>query len=571
MDIATQYNFEEASISNGNLYNYAFNEYDAKLSSLTGPLPTVGNPGPNNNTPSISFNANQQQYITINPQTTTANGLSFSTWIYLSNSNSMFLPPSVIFDFINNQFNMDISMIIQNGLIVLFLYGYMQTPTNSTDRGYNSPVLLPGDVWSSCYSQSIFFPMELNYIANWFHITWTLANPYGWNIYVNGVLIATFSQAPYPASVLRQNMYIGRYCPNNPVYGSGQTIMFMDGSIADFRIYDSVLTQSDVTSIFTQSTKSPYSADILNKGISEMYTPIFCNIMPTDNNFNSCKNCNFGGDLRINKQSVSNGEDDCINNCKNNNMCTSYSYNTSTNNCKQYSDFPQQIFSGVSNINSGYNLGFPFSFNNLASSQQENIENKCALQYTNNIFTPTKEIDLGKCLSIVNEDGNYSYLNYNPECVFKIYQKNEIKTKVSELAPNYITNNEFIQSAGDPVIDKYKTKYESYITDKVQLSNINNVMSKSDNNFDQQYIDTVHDENNILGNEYLKSIKREMEPIINLSKKVTKKIHMQKILDEMIEGFDNNNNINIKHKFLRFIIFIVIILIIFVTIYNICK
>jgi hypothetical protein len=144
----------------------------------------------------------------------------------------------------------------------------MQTPTNSNDGGYATPVLLANDVWTNCYSHSIFFPMDLNYIANWFHFTWTLTNPFGWNIYINGVLLATFSQAPYPAQVLRENMYIGRYCPNNPVFGSGQTIMFMDGSIADFRIYDSVLTQNDVTSIFTQSTKSPYSADILNKGIS---------------------------------------------------------------------------------------------------------------------------------------------------------------------------------------------------------------------------------------------------------------------------------------------------------------
>jgi len=571
MDIVTQYNFEEASINNGNLYNYAFNEYDAQLSSLTGPLPTVGNPGPTNNIPSISFNASQQQYITINPNSTTANGLSFSTWIYLNNSAQWSIPASVIFDFINNQFNMDISMIIQNDMIVLFLYGYMQTPTNSTDRGYSTPVLLPGDVWTNCYSQSMFFPMTTNFIGNWFHITWTLANPFGWNIYINGVLLSTFSQAPYPAQVLRENMYIGRYCPNNPVFGSGQTIMFMDGSIADFRIYDSVLTQSDVTSIFTQSSKSPYSADILNKGISEMYTPIFCNIMPTNNNFNTCKNCNFGGDLRVGTQSNANGEADCINKCKNNNTCTSYSYNTSTNNCKQYSDFPQQIFSGVSNVNSGYNLGFPFNFNNLASSQQTNIENKCALQYTNNIFTPKNEIDLSKCLSIVNEDGNYSYLNYNPECVYKIYQKNGIKTELSELAPTYITNNDFIQSAGDPVIDKYKTKYDSYITDKVQLSNMNNVMSLSDQNYDQQYINTVHEKNNILGNKYEKSIKREMEPIIDLSKKITNKIHMLQILDKTNEGFENNNELNIKDKFFKIIIFIVIILIIFVIIYNICN
>jgi len=93
-------------------------------------------------------------------------------------------------------------------------------------------------------------------------------------------------------------------------------------------------------------------------------------------------------------------------------------------------------------------------------------------------------------------------------------------------------------------------------------------------NYDQtnapHYFNTLNKNNNILGKEYLKSIKKEMKPIIELSKKITDKVHMLNTHDITTEGFDNNNS-TIRNNFLKFIIFIIIIIIIFTIIYNICK
>jgi hypothetical protein len=334
------------------------------------------------------------------------------------------------------------------------------------------------------------------------------------------------------------------------------------------------LTQTQVTSIFTQSKKSPYSTDILNKGFNQLYTPIFCNFMPTNNNFNTCSNCNFGAELNINKQTPSNTnkpitENECLNKCKTNNKCTSYSYNTANSTCVEYSDFPTEIYTGVENVNSGYNLGFSFDYNNLDKDQQNNIQEKCALQFTNNIFTPNNEIDLSSCLNMQNNGGPSVNLNYDPQCVYNKYKDNNINI-VSSVNEEYIMNGELANSVSDPILDKYKTKYESYIKDKVQLSNLNNSMSNSDQANASNYFKNIHENNNILGNQYLKTIDKEIKPLVELTKDITNKIDLINMVGNMNEGFDNNNY-SIGNNFLKFIIFIIIIIIIFTIIYNMCK
>jgi hypothetical protein len=465
--------------------------------------------------------------------TTTSNGLTFAFWFLNNNSTC----GTSIFNFGNGVSQDNIMVIICNDKLGFHVF------LGSTEYSFNIPI--PN-------------------INSWNHIIWTLSANNQWQIYINGNLSATKNNASYPNSLYRNNNYLGK---NNNFYFD-QTYKYFSGSLADFRIYNSILNQSEVTSVFTKSNKSPNSADIINSGISELYTPIFCNFMPSNNNFNTCTNCNFGSGLNINNQATTNGEAECRTNCKNNSMCTSYSYNLSNGNCRQYSDFPQQIFTGVSNVNSGYNLGFPFNYNNLDASQQLNIQQKCALQYTNNIFTPNKEINLGQCLSIQNGI-NYTNLNYDPECVYSSYKENGIPTNLIN-NPNYIANTELTQPLMDPILDNYKHKYDTYIQDRVQLSNINNVMSTLDPAYDSNYLNTVHNENNILGNEFLNSIKNEMLPLVNLTEKIPKKIDLINIPEiKSLESFENLNDSN--NNLIKFIIFILIISIIFAIIYNICK
>jgi hypothetical protein len=57
MNLVTHYTFESSSVNKSNqLYNYAYNIYDAQLNG-TNILPSVGLQGPNNNTLSMSFNS----------------------------------------------------------------------------------------------------------------------------------------------------------------------------------------------------------------------------------------------------------------------------------------------------------------------------------------------------------------------------------------------------------------------------------------------------------------------------------------------------------------------------------
>ena len=529
MNITTHYKFDNIN-NKQQLFNFASNQYDAQLSSLNGTLPTVGNPGPNNNTYSISFDGNKKQNVTIPSFYTSGNGLSFSFW-FQSNSNN-----ASIFDFGNEQDSNNIVAQIING-------------------SFSINVLIENN-----NQQPIIFINNINN-NSWNHITWTLSPSNGWIIYLNGNYFKPYNNGIYPNSMYRKSNYIGRSNSSNN--------LFFTGNIADFCVFNSVLTQTDVTSIFTQFKKTPYSTDILNKGFNQLYTPIFCNFMPTNNNFNTCSNCNFGSELNINNQTKHVTESECLNICKKNNKCTSYSFNTTNGDCIEYSDFPTEIYTGVDNVNSGYNLGFPFDYNNLDQDQKNNIQEKCALQFTNYIFTPKNQIDLSSCLNMQNNDGSSVNLNYDPQCVYNKYKSNNINI-VSSVNEEYIMNGDLANSVSDPILDKYKTKYESYIKDKVQLSNLNNSMSNSDQMNASNYFNNIHENNNILGNQYLNTINKEINPVVELTKDITNKIDLINMVDNMNEGFDNGNS-NIGNNFLKFIIFIIIIVIIFTIIYNMCK
>jgi hypothetical protein len=529
MNITTHYKFDNIN-NKQELFNFASNQYDAKLNSLNGTLPTVGNSGPDNNTYSISFDGNKKQNVTIPSFYTSGNGLSFSFWIKSSSNNA------TIFDFGNGQDSDNIIAQIINGSFSTSVY---------IENNIQKPIT--------------FIPNINNINNNGFnHITWTLSpSPsIGWTIYLNGNYLKSYNGI-YPNSMYRKSNYIGKSNSSNN--------SFFTGNIADFCVFNNVLTQTDVTTIFTQSKKTPYSPDILNKGFNQLYTPIFCNFMPTNNNFNTCSNCNFGSELNINNHKNNITESECLNKCKTNNKCTSYSFNKTNRTCTEYSDFPTEIYTGVKDVNSGYNLGFTFDYNSLDQDQKTNIQEKCALQFTNNIFTPNNQIDLGSCLKIENTGGPSVNLNYDPKCVYDKYKDNNLIINES-----YIVNDDLVNSVSDPILDKYKTKYESYITDRVQLSNLNNSMSNNDQTQASIYFNNINENNKMLGNQYLKTINKEMDPLVELSKEITDKINTINTLNNMNEGFDNNNS-NIGNNFLKFIIFIIIIVIIFTIIYNICK
>ena len=76
--------------------------------------------------------------------------------------------------------------------------------------------------------------------TGWYMVTWTSNGTTTQNLYVNGVLCtSTFSNAPQVGS------------PTSVVIGSYDAGEYFNGDIDDVRIYSRVLTQSDITQLYT--------------------------------------------------------------------------------------------------------------------------------------------------------------------------------------------------------------------------------------------------------------------------------------------------------------------------------
>jgi len=74
----------------------------------------------------------------------------------------------------------------------------------------------------------------------WRHITWTI-NPNGTSLfYINGILVNTFN-CRYPPSVNRNINFFGTTNFGVPTF---------KGGIDDFRIYNGILSQTEITSLY---------------------------------------------------------------------------------------------------------------------------------------------------------------------------------------------------------------------------------------------------------------------------------------------------------------------------------
>jgi hypothetical protein len=177
-------------------------------------------------TPSITLASASSQYLQTANFTPTTAGLSFAFW-YKSNASGSW---ARIFDFGNAPASNNIFCSI-NGGNANYLYfedfnGAVPTNVTISDTNYND--------------------------NTWRHVVWTLSyavvgsNTSTWNIYVNGTLKTTASTKSYPnPAVTRTISYIGR---SNWVADA-----YYNGNIDDFRIYNTVLTAPQVTTIYSGS------------------------------------------------------------------------------------------------------------------------------------------------------------------------------------------------------------------------------------------------------------------------------------------------------------------------------
>lgn len=170
---------------------------------------------------------NPNQNIKINSFTNTENGLSIACW-FRSNGNSQY---SRIYD---------LGISSSNNCIVLCI-----DPTQTLNITYMAT--------NYTFYYTIVDPTIINNNI-WYHVIWTMSNtiPSTWNIYINGVLSTSATQLmsggtsknlPYPDIVERPSNYLGK--SNN----TGDACFY--GAIDDFRIFNFVLSQSQVTAIYT--------------------------------------------------------------------------------------------------------------------------------------------------------------------------------------------------------------------------------------------------------------------------------------------------------------------------------
>jgi hypothetical protein len=70
----------------------------------------------------------------------------------------------------------------------------------------------------------------------------------------------------------------------------------------------------------------------------------------------------------------------------------------------------------------------------------------------------------------------------NPECVFNVYQQNNIPVNVNN-TPTYISNINYTSSKSDPIIDNQEKIYNVYKNKSVENSNINNLLRSKDSTY----------------------------------------------------------------------------------------
>ena len=185
---------------------------------------------------SLSLTSASSQYASLPPYVPTANGLTFAFW-YKSNGSPTW---ARVFDFGNGAANNNI-FVASNGdglnkFAISVFYGSTENKIYLTDINYNDNV--------------------------WRHMVWTLTyatpNSYTstWNLYINGVNKYNGSTNLYPSvSVTLSNCYLGRSNWANDGY--------YNGNIDEFRIYDSVLSDTDVTALYNDTAPN-YTYTMLN-------------------------------------------------------------------------------------------------------------------------------------------------------------------------------------------------------------------------------------------------------------------------------------------------------------------
>jgi len=197
---------------------------------------------------SASFDGNSQ-YISIPQFTTPTNGITFTFWFRSINTVTW----GRIFDFGNNAGSDNILAYINNNNLGFSVYKMVNNVMKSTQ-----------------YDNVLGYSINS---GNWIHIVWILNTNNSWTLYVNGSIVSNPGSNPgtgyYPTSMTRSRNYIGKSNWADP---------YFIGNICDFRMFDGILTQDNITNIYNTTNYLNYVSykPSINNAISLTANTVMC-------------------------------------------------------------------------------------------------------------------------------------------------------------------------------------------------------------------------------------------------------------------------------------------------------
>jgi hypothetical protein len=295
---------------------------------------------------------------------------------------------------------------------------------------------------------------------------------------------------------------------------------------------------------------------------NNIFSSVFCNNISTNNGFIQKDNSTFDN-LQVYKTQTTPDENTCLNNCKNDSYCSSYTFkkNTSSSNCLLYNQVPTSVSNNDISSNVGYKNNYKYDFNNLNTSQKNVIRNDCINNYLNNNYNTNK---LNYTGSYTLENNN-SKINFNPQYLANLYTplgKVHTKTNFTNIDSN------LINSTTNQELNNFSNNYTRYL--QTQIGELN---SSNKNNINSYYNENIN---------YIIDKEKEIATNNLLEKK---SISTESII-QTINGDDNNENnenfenfenyiteskANNKSNIFKFYIFIFIVLIVLYIVYYLKK
>lgn len=299
------------------------------------------------------------------------------------------------------------------------------------------------------------------------------------------------------------------------------------------------------------STNFPTSAN------NNLYSSVFCKNILTNNGIIQKENSTFNN-LPVYKTQSTPDENTCLNNCKNDSYCSSYSFqkNKSSSNCLLYNQVPTSLANN-NTINSGYKNTYKYDFNNLNSNQKNVIRNDCINNYLNNNYD-TNNLNYTSYYSLGN---NNSQINFNAQSLATVYEslgKVNAKTNFTNI------DNNLINPTTNQQLNNFSNTYTGYLQTQIGIlnsSNENNVNS----NYNEEINNTINIQSDNATNNLLEK-KNINTDLINQSINGTEN-------NNITENFENNNesNNNDKSKTIKFYLFIFIVIIFLYIVYYLKK